>query len=271
MGGDMTLFKLDSTGPRVAELQQQLREKGFDPGSEAGRYTAATEAAVRAFQQSEGLSADGVAGPNTIAALGLPAISSNVTLAMVTQLFPATPRTNIRLHLPYVLKGVLEGQLADRDMVLMSLATIRAETASFQPIDEGVSQFNTPPEGPPFSLYDSRADLGNRGAGDGEEFKGRGFVQLTGRANYGQVGNALGMGSRLLEDPDWANDPLIAARILAAFLKIHETEIRQALAANDLARARKLVNGGHHGLPEFEDAFRIGTDVLPAEVEIQAV
>jgi peptidoglycan L-alanyl-D-glutamate endopeptidase CwlK len=270
MGADMTLFKLDSSGPRVAELQQELREKGLDPGSEPGRYTAATEAAVRAFQQSERLNADGVAGPNTIAALGLPAISSNVTLAMATQMFPATPRTNIRLHLPYVLKGLLEGQLADRD-ILMSLATIRAEAASFQPIDEGVSQFNTPPEGPPFSLYDNRADLGNRGAGDGEKFKGRGFVQLTGRANYGQVGNALGMGARLLEDPDLANDPLIAARILAAFLKIHETEIRQALAANDLSQARKLVNGGHHGLPEFEDAFRIGTDVLPAEVEIQAV
>ncbi len=267
----MTLFKLNSTGPRVTELQQQLRKQGFDPGDEEGLYTSATETAVRSFQEKVGLATDGVAGPNTIAALNMPAIESNVTLQMVSQMFPGTPRVNIRFHLPYVLKGLLDGQLADREMVLMALGTIRAETASFQPIDEGISRFNTPPVGAPFSLYDNRADLGNQGPGDGEKFKGRGFVQLTGRTNYGQIGNALGLESRLLEEPDLANDPLIAAQILAAFLGTRESRLRDALAAGNLQQARKLVNGGSHGLTDFEDAFRIGQDLIPTEVEIRAV
>src|SRR6266446_3290611 len=139
----MTVLKFNSTGPRVAALQRDLSEHGFDPGVESGRYTSATQDAVRAFQRTVvGLSVDGVAGPNTIAALNMPTIESNVTLALVSQMFPATPGSNIRFHLPYVLKGLLDGQLADRDMVLMSLATIRAEAAPFQPIDEGISEFN---------------------------------------------------------------------------------------------------------------------------------
>src|SRR5262245_21122215 len=133
----MTLFKLGSTGPRVADLQQQLRQQGFDPGDKTSQYTSATEAAVRSFQKKVGLEVDGVAGPNTIAALNMPAIESNVTLESVSQMFPGTRRVNIRFHLPYVLKGLLDEQLPDREMVLMAFATIRAETASFQPIDEG--------------------------------------------------------------------------------------------------------------------------------------
>ena len=66
-------------------------------------------------------------------------------------------------------------------MILMALATICAETGSFLPISEGQSHFNTSPGGHPFDLYDSRADLGNLGPPDGERFKGRGFIQLTGR------------------------------------------------------------------------------------------
>jgi peptidoglycan L-alanyl-D-glutamate endopeptidase CwlK len=167
------------------------------------------------------------------------------------------------------LKGLFDGHLADRSMVLMSLATIRAEAAPFQPIDEGISQFNTPPGGAPFSLYDNRTDLGNQGAGDGERFKGRGFVQLTGRSNYGDIGRSLGLGARLIEEPELANDPLIAARILATFLKTRESAVRQALAADDLPKARTLVNGGHHGLVDFQDAFRTGRGVLPNLIQIR--
>ena len=264
------VFKLGSVGPRVRTLQQQLQQRGFNPGQISEQYTVETEAAVRLFQQNVGLDVDGIAGPNTIAALAMPAITSNVTLAMVSQMFPQTPRTNIRFHLPFVLKGLLVRQLADRAMVLMALGTIRAEAAVFQPIDEQISDFNTPPGGAPFSKYDNRADLGNQGSPDGERFKGRGFVQLTGRANYRQIGQAIGLGSSLVNEPEMANEPEIAAQILAAFLRSKEMLLRQALAANDLAKARELVNGGHHGLADFQDAFRIGQAVLPIVVRVQA-
>src|SRR5258708_39767819 len=52
------------------------------------------------------------------------------------------------------------------------------------------------------------------------------------------------------------------ADLLASFLKSKEQRIRNALVANDLATARKLVNGGSHGLPDFEDAFNTGKTLL---------
>jgi peptidoglycan L-alanyl-D-glutamate endopeptidase CwlK len=266
----MLVFQIGSTGPQVTALQQLLQQRGFDPGDINGQFSAATDAAVRKFQQSVGLQPDGVAGPNTIAALKMPSITSNITVDMVSEMFPGTPKVNIQFHLPFVLKAALDAALADKSMVLMALGTIRAETASFLPIDEGISQYNTSTGGRPFDLYDSLASLGNRGTPDGASFKGRGFVQLTGRANYTQFSNVLGMGTQLVDNPDLANDPDIAARLLAAFLGAKQDRIRQALQDNDLATARKLVNGGSHGLPDFTDAFQRGQGLMPDDVEIQA-
>jgi peptidoglycan L-alanyl-D-glutamate endopeptidase CwlK len=151
-------------------------------------------------------------------------------------------------------------------MVLVALATICAETGSFLPISEGQSHFNTSPGGHPFDLYDSRADLGNQGAPDGERFKGRGFIQLTGRANYALHGAAIGLGSQLIENPDLANIPGIAARLLASFLKTHEQRIRAALAIGDLHAARRLVNGGSHGLDAFTAAYNAGLALVPPPI-----
>jgi peptidoglycan L-alanyl-D-glutamate endopeptidase CwlK len=71
------------------------------------------------------------------------------------------------------------------------------------------------------------------------------------------------MGTDLVENPDKGNDPTIASQLLAFFLKDKERRIRDALDIDDLATARKLVNGGSHGLDDFRDAYRIGERVLP--------
>ena len=63
-------LKRGAKGQRVRELQQTLKSKGFDPGDIDGDFGPATEAAVRAFQASEGLLVDGIAGPKTLSALG---------------------------------------------------------------------------------------------------------------------------------------------------------------------------------------------------------
>ena len=180
-------------------------------------------------------------------------------------MLPSAPRANVETNLPFVLNALVAPELADKPMVLMALATIRAETGSFLPISEGQSHFNTSPGGHPFDLYDSRTDLGNPGPPDGERFKGRGFIQLTGRANYGLHGEAIGLGHQLVADPDLANHPGIAARLLASFLKTHEEKIRAALAAGDLREARRLVNGGSNGLDAFEAAYRTGLTLVPSE------
>src|SRR5580765_4111860 len=65
----MAVLQQGSSGPDVTALQTQLKALGFDPNGTDGNFGPGTKAAVIAFQQSKGLPADGVAGPNTMAAL----------------------------------------------------------------------------------------------------------------------------------------------------------------------------------------------------------
>lgn len=261
------ILQLNSSGADVTALQQALQAAGFNPGAVDGFFGAATEAAVLAFQKSEGLAADGVIGPNTAKALGLAAIPTvpsaipDVTLQIVAQMFPVTPIGNIKANLPIVLDALVSAKLPDRQMVLMALGTIRAETECFLPISEAQSRFNSSPSGHPFDLYDNRQDLGNTGAPDGANYRGRGFVQLTGRANYTRYGSEMDLD--LVANPELANDPQVAANLLARFLGDREDRIREALAANDLATARRLVNGGSNGLDRFSDTFNKGLQLIP--------
>ncbi|HCV57249.1 glycoside hydrolase family 19/ distantly related to chitinases [Synechococcus sp. Minos11] len=186
-----------------------------------------------------------------------------LTAAEVSELFPAaTPHTNIARYWPYISSALQEEGIGDRAMALLALATIRAESEGFEPIDEHPSTWNTAPGGHPYGLYDERRDLGNLGSGDGEAFRGRGFVQLTGRDNYARYGEQIGVD--LLKRPELANDPEVAAHLLARFLKEREGPLRHALASNNLAAARRLVNGGQHGLNRFSDTIRRGQPVTVA-------
>ncbi len=175
-------------------------------------------------------------------------------------MFPDAPYPNIRIYLPIILKGLVEKKLVDKPMVLMALATIRAETAPFTPVSESPSGRNTARRGRPFNRYDWREDLGNLGPPDGAVFKGRGFIQLTGRRNYQYFGNLLGYD--LIRNPELANSPQPAAQLLAAYLKENEIGIRYALASGDLAAARRIVNEGYKGLSQFREAYLMGDRLI---------
>ena len=181
---------------------------------------------------------------------------SRFTVAIAKEMFPATGIGNIETNLPYVLAGLRARGLTDRQMGLMALATIRAETEGFVPISEFRSRYNTSVT--PFDLYENK--VGNTQPGDGPRFKGRGYVQLTGRYNYRVTGDALGID--LVGNPDRANDPATAGLILAEFLRSHQSAIRNALAAGNLKAARKAVNGGSHGFTRFKDAWDRGVAAL---------
>lgn len=100
------------------------------------------------------------------------------------------------------------------------------------------------------------------GPTDGADFRGRGFVQLTGRSNYRRYGALIGRGDELVKKPERANQREVAARLLAAFLQGQERAIKEALLDQDLAAARKLVNGGRHGLDRFTDAYVRGDHLI---------
>ncbi|HEX2529293.1 MAG TPA: peptidoglycan-binding protein [Geminicoccus sp.] len=261
-------LRLGAKEPEVKRLQERLALRGFQPGRTDGLFGARTEAALLAFQRAQGLLPDGVYGPRTKLRLDPASVIRKaepllfITADLVAAMFPATPVGTIARFLPMILAALKAAGLGDKPMLLTALATIRAESEGFAPIAEQVSRFNTSPNGAPFDLYDHRADLGNRGRPDGERYRGRGFVQLTGRANYTQIGKALGLGLQLVQEPARALEPEIAARILAAFLKPHERAIKEAVLDGDLVRIRRIVNGGTHGLDRFTDAFLRGYRLL---------
>lgn len=262
----METLKPGSQGKDVEKLQKKLAKLGFPPGAIDGDFGPGTEAALLAFQKSRDLLADGVAGPRTLVALGLtdddrlPSVIPGVTTQAVSRMFPFTPIGNIKANLPPTLNGLVAFDLVDKPMVLTALATIRAETESFEPVAEARSRYNTSPSGHHFDLYDKRRDIGNKGAPDGERYRGRGYVQLTGRANYERYAKVLGV--KLADKPELACEPDIAGRILAAFLKDKERVIKQALVEGDLRAARRAVNGGSHGLDRFTDAYQRGMELI---------
>ncbi|HUD31942.1 MAG TPA: peptidase C1, partial [Variovorax sp.] len=230
------------------------------------------DAAIRRWQSGVGIVADGIVGPRCQVLLELIAPQGDdfgafrMNVGRVSRLFPATKPANIARYLPYVEAALGIARLTDRPMVLGALGTIRAETEGFVPIGEFPSKFNTPSGGAPFGLYDNR--LGNRQGGDGQRFRGRGFVQLTGRANYEKYGARVGL--RLVDQPELANAPEVAAVLLAEFLLDHATAFRDAVERQDYRAARKLVNGGGHGLERFRDVFDLALAVFESPPSVRA-
>jgi peptidoglycan L-alanyl-D-glutamate endopeptidase CwlK len=269
----MPVLRRGDDSPWVSDVQKILKQRGFYKKTIDQDFGDGTETAVRAFQLSLHLPVTGEVDAQTALALGLDHLVGPVerpSPESAALVFPGTRFENVQANLPYVTKGLLESGLRDKGMFLMSLATIRAETSTFLPISEAVSVLNTSPGGRPFGRYDRRKDLGNKGPPDGERYKGRGYIQLTGRANYADIGRRIGLGNGLVDDPEKANDPEIAGRILAEFLKRAEPAIRAALARKDLVKARKLVNGGSHGLNPFRTAYLRGHEIFADDLRLTA-
>ena len=66
-----TLSRVGSQGNEVKAIQQELKDRGLYSGEVDGIFGSATESAVKRFQTQQGLTADGIAGPQTLAKLGI--------------------------------------------------------------------------------------------------------------------------------------------------------------------------------------------------------
>ncbi|HEX8839024.1 MAG TPA: glycoside hydrolase family 19 protein [Sphingomicrobium sp.] len=153
------------------------------------------------------------------------------------------------------------------------LATAYHETAhTMQPITEygGPMYF--------FRMYDPYGQrpkvakqLGNTQRGDGERYCGRGYVQLTGRANYRHAGQELGID--LETHPELALNPDVAARILVAGMSegwFTQQSCKSCMPndgecdASVFSTARKIINGRDCApliasyAVKFQDALRAG-------------
>jgi putative chitinase len=270
--GPGTIERLEQPqGPpvRMMEVQTQLKTLGFYTGPLDGSFGIRTQAALKAFQRSKELIEDGTANPETLAALGFArqprstSITGKVTVEIVAKMFPNIPVDNIKTNLPVILRALEDAGISDKDMVLMAVATIGIDTAgTFAPTVERKSRFNTSADGYPFDLYDNQKGLGNQGPPDGERFKGRGYVQLTGRAHYKRLGAAIGLGDQLVENPDLASDPTVAAKVFVQYIHDFEHQLRSALTAGDLTRVRRTWSGGSSQLDQFTKAFQTGASLI---------
>ena len=94
--------------------------------------------------------------------------------------------------------------------------------------------------------YAGRLGNGSAGSGDGWRYRGRGLIQITGRANYAQSGAELGL--NLIAKPELLEQPYLAA--LSAAEWWHRHGCNQIADTGDMAAVTRKVNGGLTGLDD---------------------
>jgi putative chitinase len=101
------------------------------------------------------------------------------------------------------------------------------------------------------SAYEGRKDLGNFQPGDGVRYKGRGLIQITGRANYAKCGAALGL--PLIDHPELLEQPEHAAMSAGWFWDTRH--LNDIADAGDFTLLTRRINGGLNGLAQREEAY----------------
>jgi len=167
---------------------------------------------------------------------------------------PPPPPPPTLLNNPYTQKLIKTAQgagIAGQELAAF-LAQSAHETWNFtRMIEKSVGD-------PKFLKYDIKHNpkvakkLGNIHVGDGYQYRGRGFVQLTGRYNYKAAGQALGI--PLEKEPDLAADPNIAARIAVWFWK---TRVQPNVSDyGDIEQVTHKINPNLHGLDDRAIKYR---------------
>jgi putative chitinase len=144
-------------------------------------------------------------------------------------------------HVIGAIEGVFQSTLDQYEIntrlrVAHFLAQIIHESAGLRTTEEFASG----------AAYEWRKDLGNVNAGDGRRYKGRGLLQLTGRANYKRLGDKLGI--NLEDDPELAGEPKLSLTIACEYWA--DRKINAACDVDDLIAVTKKVNGGLNGLAD---------------------
>jgi len=235
-------------GPAVAEVQRLL---GLTPD---GLFGAQTRAALEAFQQSvelaPGSEAWGRVGKTTLRTLlsekcpGLPpptsvtGVRTGLTLLQLRAIMPRLTEAQSALYLPHLNAAMAAAEIHTsqrRAAFLAQLAHESGELRYWEELADG-------------KAYEGRKSLGNTQPGDGPRYKGRGPIQLTGRANYRAAGQALGID--LENNPERARDVDVGFRVAAWFWG--SRGLNPLADAGDFREITRRINGGYNGLPQRE-------------------
>jgi len=143
------------------------------------------------------------------------------------------------------------------------ITTRRRAAAAVAQLAHESAGFSTTTEFASGSAYEWRRDLGNTRAGDGRKFKGRGYLQITGRGNYGQVSRALK--HNFLAFPHDLAKPQWAAQ--ASCWWWHEHGCNRLADRRDFEGLTRRINGGLTGYPDrvrlYRRARRVSRFLVP--------
>lgn len=141
-----------------------------------------------------------------------------------------------------IVDGIVENQhlLQEADIVSgnrlnMFLAQLAHESDGFITTREYASG----------AAYEGREDLGNVNEGDGRLFRGRGLIQLTGRANYENYNKTLPDDIDIVKDPGLVEEFPLALAVAIWFWT--SRKLNEVADLGDFRRITKRINGGYNG------------------------
>jgi putative chitinase len=206
---------------------------------EALRQTAGQEGQVRAWLDEEARAWK----PPPPAAAPFPEPRRRpLTPKQLKRIMPSLTTERAKLLLPALLRAMREAQVTTPRRQAAFLAQLAHESGQFRWFEELRDG----------ALYEGRADLGNVRLGDGIRFKGRGPIQLTGRANYRAAGRALKL--PLEKKPSLAASVEVGFRVAAWFWRTRGLNtLADQGRFDDITTA---INGGQRGAADRRTQYR---------------
>lgn len=111
---------------------------------------------------------------------------------------------------------------------------------------ESATPFARNPEKLANNVYSNRMGNGDTDSGDGWRYRGRGYIQITGRDGYRKVGQNADL--ELEQNPDWAFDPEQALHVACAFWRLKKLNV--LCDTGDYVKVTRRINGGTNGMAD---------------------
>ena len=171
-----------------------------------------------------------------------------MTIEDLRRIAPYASEKNISIYTPLLNKYMAQYGINTQARKAAFLATILHESGSLTYTEEIASGL----------AYEGRKDLGNIEAGDGEKYKGRGLIQLTGRCNYSAASAATGID--FLKNPELLSEPDNATRVSCWWWQ--SKGLNELADKGDFRRITKIVNGGYNGWTDRLNFYNRAKEVL---------
>lgn len=182
-----------------------------------------------------------------------------LTANQLQSIMPAIPAAKREALLPFLQAAMTEFAIETPARAAAFVAQLAHESGQFRFMEE--LWCPTPAQRRYEPVSTLAATLGNTETGDGRRFKGRGPIQITGRANYGRFGNLLGID--LVADPARAAQPELAFRIAGLFWSRKGlSELADQATDEAFREITRRINGGFNGLDDRRKFYAVARTVL---------